>query len=123
MPVADGCTVKTTRNGIGYAEPTVETLEKLVALRVHFDDVDAEGGALGVVAGSHRRGVLRVAAIRDIPLSEYRPCIAERGDVLVMRPLILHRSGRHLGDAHRRVLHVVYATEQPPEPLRWREFG
>jgi hypothetical protein len=121
MPVASGCgPAKAIRGGLEYAEPSVATLSELVALRVHFDDVAADAGALEIVPGSHRSGVLSAAAIREIPLANYLPCAVSRGDVLVMRPLLLHRSGRRAGQGQRRVLHVVYATEQPEAPLIWR---
>ena len=77
---------------------------------------------LEVVPGSHRSGVLAASALREISLDRYRPCFASRGDVLAMRPLLLHRSGRRTVDGgHNRVLHVVYATEPPEAPLRWRD--
>ena len=124
MPVdADSPVPKTIRRGIAYAEPSSQTLGTLVALRVHFDPVGSEGGALEVVAGSHRLGVLPSEAIRETPLGEYRPCPAARGDVLVLRPLLLHRSGRLVGTGHRRVLHVVYASEQPTDGPRWKGSG
>ncbi len=121
MPIASGCVrAKAKRGEVEYAEPSVATLSKLAALRVHFDDVPENAGALQVVPGSHRYGVLRGPAMRDIPLTDYQTCTVSRGDVLVMRPLLLHRSGRRTDEGHRRVLHVVYATEQPEAPLRWR---
>ena len=124
MPVdIESVVPKSIRNGIAYAEPSVQTLSALVALRIHFDGVGSDGGALEVVPGSHRRGVLGPEAIRETPLAEYRPCAAARGDILVLRPLLLHRSGRLVGANHRRVLHVVYASEQPPDGARWKGSG
>jgi hypothetical protein len=121
MPVESGSVApRSVRNGIEYIEPSCATLAKLVALRVHFDDVDGESGALEVVPGSHRSGVLPVDAIREVPLADYRPCLAARGDVLLMRPLLLHRSGRRKSDGHRRVLHVVYASEHVAGEPRWK---
>jgi hypothetical protein len=121
MPIESGSAVaKTVRNGIAYAEPSPEILATLIAVRVHFDEVAAGDGALEVVPGSHRLGVLTPDAIRDIPLSDYRAWVVARGDVLVIRPLLLHRSGRRAGAGHRRVLHVVYAADQPAGGARWR---
>lgn len=122
MPVASGCAgAMAKRGGLEYGEPSVVTLSGLVALRIHFDDVAPNGGALELVPGSHLSGVLSAPAIREIPLTAYRTVAVARGDVLVMRPLVLHRSGRCAGEGHRRILHVVYATEQPEDPLVWRE--
>jgi hypothetical protein len=50
--------------------------------------------------------------ILEVPLERYVPCAAAAGDVLVLRPLLLHRSSRSRGDGQRRVLHVVYATKE-----------
>jgi hypothetical protein len=50
--------------------------------------------------------------ILEVPLEQYVPCAATAGDVLVLRPLLLHRSSPSRGDGQRRVLHVVYAAEE-----------
>jgi len=100
------------RDGITYAELDAETLAGLVALRVHFDATDGDTGALCVVPGSHRNGVLSNSQILEVPLERYVPCAAAAGDVLVLRPLLLHRSSPSRGDGQRRVLHVVYASNE-----------
>ncbi len=110
------------RDGVTYLEASDETLASLVALRLHLDDCDPANGALCVVPGSHRSGRLREAEIAAIPLEQYVACPASRGDVLLMKPLIVHRSAPAQRPARRRVLHVVYATEQPGEGLRWRDW-
>jgi ectoine hydroxylase-related dioxygenase (phytanoyl-CoA dioxygenase family) len=110
------------RDGVTYLEAGDETLASLVALRLHFDDCDPANGALCVAPGSHRSGRLREAEISAIPLEQYVACPASRGDVLLMKPLIVHRSAPAQRPARRRVLHVVYATEQPGEGLRWRDW-
>jgi hypothetical protein len=35
-------------------------------------------------------------------------CIVPKGGVLVMRPLLVHASGKATGAGHRRVLHFLY---------------
>jgi hypothetical protein len=49
------------------------------------------------------------------------PCYLSAGDVLLMRPLLLHASGKSLGRGHRRVLHIEYAGPQLPRGLQWHE--
>jgi hypothetical protein len=113
MPVADGSGVAKRRRGdIAYAEPSPDTLASLLAVRIHFDDADLSSGALQVVPRSHRRGLLDAQAIRAIPLADYQTCVVSRGDVLLMRPLLLHRSGSPTVPRQRRVLHVVYAPRE-----------
>lgn len=107
-------------DGIAVAEPNPSTLARLLALRIHFDSTDAETGALHVLPGSHAHGTLSGEQVRAVPLSSFVPCAAVAGDVLLMRPLLLHRSPPSTRDGQRRVLHVVYATDQPDAGLRWR---
>ena len=97
------------RHGVRYGEPAALVLQELVALRVHFDDALASNGGLSLATGSHVRGRLSDAEIRQLPHAAYRPYDCRTGDVLLMRPLVVHRSPRSLGATHRRVLHVLYA--------------
>jgi hypothetical protein len=100
------------RDGIAYAELDAKTLARLVALRIHFDPTDGETGALCVVPGSHLDGVMPSGQISNVPLDQYVPCAAGAGDVLILRPLLLHRSSPSRGEGQRRVLHVVYGTQE-----------
>lgn len=111
---------RVARDGVVVAEPSQATLARLLALRFHFDPTDAETGALFVLPSSHLRGVIDAEQVRALTLSSFVPCTAQPGDIMLMRPLLLHRSSPSSGDGHRRVLHVVYATEQPKDGLRWR---
>lgn len=100
------------RDGIAHAELDAKTLAGLVALRIHFDPTDAETGALCVVPRSHLDGVMPSRQISNVPLGHYVPCAARAGDVLILRPLLLHRSSPSRGDGQRRVLHVVYGSQE-----------
>jgi hypothetical protein len=112
-----------TKLGVLYVEPSAEILSSLIALRVHFDPAPASNGALAVAPGSHRRGKLRDAEVVAIAPSEFTTCDAAAGDVLLMRPLLVHRSAPAQSPSHRRILHVVYATEHPGGELRWKCAG
>lgn len=94
-----------------YGEPPVAVLQQLLAVRVHFDSSDESTGALYVVAGTHLRGRIPEAELSSLPGSAFKPCYAAEGDLLFIKPLLVHRSGRSTSQAHRRVLHVVYAPE------------
>ena len=100
--------------------PILTPLANLLALRLHFDASDANTGALCVVPASHSNKVLSSAQVRAIPLQRNVPCPGVPGDVLAMRPLLLHRSSPTNAHAPRRVLHVVYATSAPRGGMRWR---
>jgi hypothetical protein len=110
----------TTKQGVVHVEPPVAVLEKMVALRIHLDDCPASNGALAVIPGSHRGGKLGDAALAELPHDGYVPCEAAAGDVLVMRPLLVHRSSPAEAPTRRRVVHVVYAADHPGEKVRWK---
>jgi ectoine hydroxylase-related dioxygenase (phytanoyl-CoA dioxygenase family) len=92
----------------------------MVALRIHLDDCPAANGALAVIPGSHLQGKLGDVALGELPRDGYVPCEAAAGDVLAMRPLLVHRSSPAEVPARRRVVHVVYAAGQPGEKVRWK---
>ena len=109
------------KSGVTHAEAPLGLLKRMLALRIHLDDCDAENGPLLVVPGSHRRGKLAAAARRDLP-SELgvRLCAAKAGDVLALHPLLLHRSVPAERPHHRRVIHLEYAAAPLPLGLAWR---
>jgi len=116
VPVPAGAELSSLRNvrirdGVTYAEPAECVLRELVALRISFDDAGVENGALEVVPGSHLRGRLSDADLRRTSLADYRQYPSRAGDVLLVKPLVVHRSARSLVPARRRVLQVVYAPE------------
>jgi Phytanoyl-CoA dioxygenase (PhyH) len=125
MPVAArvdeaGFTGWCEKQGCVYVEPPTDVLERLVALRIHLDDCPADNGALGVVPGSHRRGKIRSQGLNEIAAEEYGVCPAHAGDILAMRPLLVHRSFPAAHPGRRRVLHVVYAAAPPGKIVRWK---
>jgi ectoine hydroxylase-related dioxygenase (phytanoyl-CoA dioxygenase family) len=105
--------VRRIKNGVAYSEPPFDVLASLLALRLHFDDCDLATGALGVVPGTHRE-LVPEREIAVMTLDRYQPCAARAGDVMLMKPLLLHRSSPSTSSRPRRVLHVVYA----PRPLQ-----
>jgi hypothetical protein len=95
----------------GHDRP-VATLERMVALRIHLDDCTEDNGPLEVVPGSHTRGRLTANAIAAL-MADASPlvCLADRGDIVAMRPLIVHRSQRAKKPAARRVIHLEYTAQ------------
>lgn len=111
-----------TKNGIPHVQPPVELLEEMLTARLHLDDADESNGALRVLPSSHCSG--RLSAGRIQQLRRDQPeflCAAAAGDILLMRPLLLHASGRSTSGRHRRVLHIEYAGFTLPPPLQWHE--
>lgn len=108
------------KEGLPHVQPPAELLERMLTLRLHLDDADEENGALHVLPGTHTLGKLdaeRIQALRaEIP---EHVCTAKAGDVLMMRPLLLHASGKSSIARHRCILHVEFADFELPAGLEW----
>lgn len=104
-----------------YVQPPVELLDRILAVRLHLDACGADEGALRVVPGSHRLGRLAPERIAEIDKrDEEIVCPADVGDLLLMRPLLLHASSKAARPNGRRVLHFLFAPPVPGHGLRWR---
>jgi ectoine hydroxylase-related dioxygenase (phytanoyl-CoA dioxygenase family) len=118
----DGFGPWSAKDQIPHVQPPVEVLERMVSLRVHLDDCALSNGPLRVIPRSHRSGRL---SAEDIALARSRSaehvCVAKTGDVVAMRPLLLHASSVATEPGHRRVLHVEYAADNLPDGLEWFE--
>ena len=110
------------KDGVPHVQPPIELLEQMISVRLHLDDADESNGALRVIPGSHRFGRLSSDRIQEIrsQQSDFL-CAASAGDVLLMRPLLLHASSRSTSSRHRRVLHIEYAAFTLPDELNWHE--
>lgn len=110
------------KDGVPHVQPPADPLEKMVTVRLHLDDADAANGALRVLSGSHRHGRLAAGQIQRLREAGGEVlCAARAGDALLMRPLILHASGKSTSERHRRILHIEYAGFELPDWLRWHE--
>ncbi|MFA7335471.1 MAG: phytanoyl-CoA dioxygenase family protein [Candidatus Obscuribacterales bacterium] len=110
------------KDGVTHVQPPAAVLNNMISLRFHLDDCALENGAIKFIAGTHLGGVLsavEIAQRRDS--AEHLVCAAELGDVIVMRPLILHSSSISTSPDHRRVLHIEYAAGDLPTVLHWAE--
>lgn len=110
------------KDGVLHVQPPASILEKMVSLRIHLDACLESNGAIKFIPGSHRSGILEpdeLARWRDGHASVV--CAAERGDIIAMRPLILHSSSVSESPEHRRVLHLEYAGTKLPSGLQWAE--
>jgi ectoine hydroxylase-related dioxygenase (phytanoyl-CoA dioxygenase family) len=95
------------RFGATYVDSPEQVLRSLVAIRIHFDDCSPENGALAVVPGSHHRRA-DATDLAALGPDAFVVCPCRAGDLLIMRPLLVHRSSPATQPNHRRVLHVVY---------------
>ncbi len=98
------------KQGQWFAQAPASYLARCLALRLHLDRCGQHDGALRVLPGTHRHGRLSAAQIeswqqRVAPVS----CYAEAGEILLMRPTLLHASSKCQSDSRRRVLHFLFA--------------
>ena len=114
----------TVKAGIPHLIAPQWLLEKMLTLRIHFDDVTDENGPLVVLPGSHQCKVTD-SELATVGEGSMLPIHCQAGDVLVMRPLLAHTSLLSTPGTlrHRRVIHLELApAEILPAPLKWHDF-
>jgi len=102
------------RAGVAHVQASEGVLARMLSIRVHLDDATRTNGALWVRPGSHA-----VATDSDAE----RVIEAEAGSILLMRPLLLHRSKESMDPTRRRrVIHLEYTADDRPAPnLSWAD--
>lgn len=115
----------TVKAGVPHVEAPAWLLRTMLTARVALDDVTDENGPLLVIPGSHLD-----VRVDDLPspqdlTSAAHPVLMCAGDVVLIRPLVVHRSGPSKAgtNRHRRTLHFEFA----PSPtltggLEWHQF-
>lgn len=119
---ADGYSGWSQKDGFIHVQPPVEVLQQMLTLRLHLDHADESNGALRVAVGSHQVGRVPAGdAARLAGAHQEHMCIADAGDLLVMRPLILHASNKASNPNPRRVVHLEFSTYCLPKGCSWAE--
>lgn len=112
----------TRKDGVDHVQPPDRILEGIVAFRIHVDHCSESNGPLKVIPGSHLRGKIpREEILQLMQEEEATTCTAQAGDVLLMKPLLLHSSGKADSPDHRRVLHIEYTALDLPDGMEWYE--
>lgn len=115
-----GFTAWTKKAVIHHVQPPIEILEKMLTLRFHLDDANETNGALKVLAGTHKFGRLGATEIQNLKSKQtVGLCKAEKGDCLLMKPLLVHSSSAGFQPKHRRVIHLEFSAENLPNGLRF----
>jgi ectoine hydroxylase-related dioxygenase (phytanoyl-CoA dioxygenase family) len=110
----------TMKYGVPHVEAPTSLLEQLVTARLHLDEVTEENGPLRVLPGSHRHGKDSSEGGDAVHV------LCDRGDVLLMRPLLSHSSGHSQRGSvrHRRILHFEFsAIRELPDGYEWHMFN
>ncbi len=111
----------TTKQNQYGVQPPLHILEDNVTLRIHLDDTDEENGALKVIPGSHLKGIYRPEVI-DMTKETAYSCNVKKGGIMIMKPLLLHASGRTTNHLARRVIHIEFSRSKLPGGLQWAEY-
>jgi ectoine hydroxylase-related dioxygenase (phytanoyl-CoA dioxygenase family) len=107
--------------GVHHVRPTSGVMSRMLAIRLHLDECGADNGPLRVIPGSHKHGFLSDRQIQDWPKSKAVSCTANRGDAILMRPLLLHSSPPATVPSGRRVIHLEFAAEELPNEVSWKD--
>lgn len=117
----EGFEARPVKDGIVHMLPPMELSQQILAMRIHLDDATSTHGALRVIPGSHRLGRLDNERLAELTKSTCTvTCDVEAGDVMLMRPLLVHASSRCEQPKHRRVIHLEYAAFDLPGELEWQ---
>lgn len=111
----------TVKQGWFSVQPPVEILENNLTIRIHLDDTDERNGALNVISGSHLKKVYRPEQI-DWSREKEVCCDVPSGGIMLMKPLLLHRSSRTINAQRRRVIHIEFSNCRLPDGLAWAEM-
>jgi hypothetical protein len=97
-----------TQKGDGWqAEAPIRILEAMRNVRIFIDPATPEDGPLEVIPGTHRLGRIAQSAIPDlVDEAGWQALTGSVGAVVVLSPLLLHRSRRATQPRGRRVLQI-----------------
>jgi ectoine hydroxylase-related dioxygenase (phytanoyl-CoA dioxygenase family) len=110
----------TVECGIFHTIPPKEILEKRLSVRIHLDDCLIENGTILIAPKSHKFGILNDRAeIEKIIIGETHYCEIEKGGVMFITPLLLHKSPYSLTNKKRRILQIDYVATSLANGLEW----
>ncbi len=113
----------TKKSGVWHVEPPVPILEKMVFVRIHLNRNTKNNGCMEIALRTHKFGYIPAhAQAKIIASNQTELSIANKGDILVVKALILHRSRQSKSTTIRRTLRVDYTNQQLPAPLEWAEL-
>jgi len=117
----DGFGPYTNKHDQFAVQPPLNILEHNFTIRIHLDDTNEYNGALKVIPNSHSKGIYRPENINWDTEKEIS-CNVSKGGIMIMKPLILHSSGRTTNNKKRRVIHLEFSNQQLPKELHWSEY-
>jgi ectoine hydroxylase-related dioxygenase (phytanoyl-CoA dioxygenase family) len=112
----------TTKQNQFAVQAPLAILEDNFTIRIHLDKTNQDNGALKIIPQSHLKGIYRPENI-DWTIEKETICNVEKGGIMIMKPLLLHSSGRTTNKLKRRVLHLEFSRKSLPENLQWAEYA
>ncbi|BBM02936.1 phytanoyl-CoA dioxygenase family protein [Microbulbifer sp. GL-2] len=110
----------TVKDGAQHVQPPFSVLEEIITLRVHLDDANVENGCLKVLPYSQRDGLLESEEIKNyVAKGDVVSFEAKAGDVLAIRPHIIHSSSKTQLPGRRRIIHLEYTGFSLPRGILW----
>jgi hypothetical protein len=108
-----------TRKADGWqAEAPAALLAAMRNVRIFIDRATVDDGPLEVIPSSHRRGRIEQAEISAaVGQKTWLPLTGDVGDVVILSPLLLHRSRRATEPSGRRVLQLELIPTELAEAL------
>jgi len=108
------------KDNIDHVQPELNVLNQMVTFRLHLDAADENNGCLKVIPNSQDEGIIPQKRIDTIIKTRQAfSCVVESGDVVLMRPHILHSSSKSITPKHRRVVHLEFSNFNLPSELQW----
>lgn len=110
----------TTKQNQFAVQPPIDVLQDNFTIRIHLDKTNEENGALRIIPKSHLKGIYRPETI-DWEIETEITCNVNKGSIMLMKPLLLHSSGRTINKNKRRVIHIEFSRKSLPADLYWAE--
>ncbi|MEQ1798331.1 MAG: phytanoyl-CoA dioxygenase family protein [Lacibacter sp.] len=110
----------TTKQNQFAVQPPLDILQNIVTVRIHLDETNEDNGALKIIPKSHLKGIYRPETI-DWTIESEVSCNVSKGGIMLMKPLLLHSSGRTTNNKQRRVIHIEFSNQELPTQLNWAE--
>ena len=110
----------TIKGGIHHVAPPIELLAKMMTVRIHLDEVDADNAPLLIAPRSHQCGLIAEGDIASVVADcGQQACLANAGDIWLYATLIVHASAKAARPRRRRVLQIDYSADNLPGGLEW----
>ena len=111
----------TAKKGVISVVPPANYNNDTFTIRIHLDKMNENNGGLQVLNGSHKKQLepeeIKIITDNSNPFQVN----AEAGDILLMKPLLLHASPKSRRQSKRRVIHLEFSHTPLPNGLKYLE--